>query len=240
MDVGTVFDMIVADSLARSALAPGTTTTSLTTACKLSLLKTPLPVDDDTPREIGRVDPGLRAVIRQLVTGEAAWPLFLTGQPGRGKSAAALLMADYVQGSAYYRFTRLLKAFEWARTHDDRGNRGGVVVKRYRPLSTAADESRLKLAEEVLNERQFWTYLTAAPLVVVDDLATRGGYTEPQYDQFYDLLEERKRKPTVVVSNLSLADLLKIFDERIVSRLARGTMFTLTGRDQRLDGKVQP
>lgn len=197
-----------------------------------------MPVDDDTPREIGLIDQELRSVIRQLVVGEAAWPLFLTGKPGRGKTAAGLCMADYVHGSAYYRFTRLLKAFEWARTHDDRGNRGGVVVKRWRPQSTAADERRMKLTEEVLNERQFWTYLTSAPLVVVDDLATRGGYTEPQYDQFYDLLEERKLKPTVIISNLALADLLKVFDERIVSRLARGTIFTLTGRDQRLDGKV--
>lgn len=188
-------------------------------------------MDDNTPREIGRIDERLRLVIRGLAAGELPWPFFLTGDAGRGKSAAALCLADHVAGSAYYRFTRFLKAFDWSRTE------GGVLVKKWRPASTLENEPRMNRDEVGMSEREFWAYLSASPLVVIDDLGTRGGYTEPQYDQFYDLVEDRKFKPLVVVSNHPLAKLSEVFDDRIVSRLAQGTQFTISGRDRRLDGK---
>lgn len=228
-EMGELFDRLVQESLARCAQGPVNTPTCATTA-SLRLLIKPQPVLDATPREIGLIDPQLRAVLRQLIRGELPWPLFLTGAPGRGKSAAALCLADYVAGAVYFRFTRLLKAFEWARSES------GVAVREWRPSSTFCEETKFIQATRNMSDFEFWQYLKAAPLVVVDDLATRGGYTEPQYDQFYDLVEERKRRPLVLVSNLSLADLGRVFDERIVSRIAAGTVFTLSGRDRRLEG----
>lgn len=194
------------------------------------MLETAQRINDDTPRRISEIDQELRKEIRGLVSGELPWPFFLTGAPGRGKSAAALCLADHVADSVYYRFTRLLKAFEWARS-------GEASVERWMKRSTDAGDTQMVMRRESMKEWRFWDYLRLAPLVVIDDLATRGGYTEPQYDQFYDLIEDRKMRPTMIVSNVSLTELGKIFDERIVSRLARGTIFTLTGRDRRLDDK---
>jgi DNA replication protein DnaC len=53
------------------------------------------------------VDSGLRAVFRRLVTAEAPWPLFLYGDVGTGKTAAALCLCDHVENS-YYRTVRAL------------------------------------------------------------------------------------------------------------------------------------
>lgn len=188
----------------------------------------PRPVSDGTPREIGQIDNGLRDVIRGLVKGEQPWPFFLTGKPGRGKSAAALCLADHVADAVYFRFTMFLRACEAAR----RDGSGAITV--WRPTSTASDEKNWRQQTLMLNEREYWLHLKNAPLVIIDDLATRGGYTEPQYDHLYDLVEERKFKPLMIVSNLPLPQLSDVFDDRIVSRLGRGTIFTLGGPDRRI------
>ncbi len=187
----------------------------------------PMQMDDDTPREIGQIDAELRGIIRGLVIGSLPWPLFLTGAPGRGKSAAALCLCDLVRDSFYFRFTKFLKCLEWARQKE-------VSLLRWR--ETGPDMPS-KLTNVSFNEANLYTTLKNAPLVCIDDLATRGGYTEPQYDLFYDLVEDRKLKPLIIVSNLSLQQLGEVFDDRILSRLARGTIFTLAGRDRRLDEK---
>lgn len=93
---------------------------------------------------------------------------------------------------------------------------------------------KFKLENVNYTEPNFWKAIREFPLVVIDDLATRGGYTEPQYDHLYDLIEERSLKPLVLVSNLSLKELGTVFDDRIVSRIARGTVFTLQGSDRRV------
>lgn len=230
---GIVFDLAVKASLERCARAAANMTTSPISAKRLTLLKEPRRYPDDTPRELAEIDERLRAAIRGLVNGELEWPFFVTGLVGRGKSAAALCLVDYVADSIYFRFTRLLKHFEWARN-------GNAMIPRFLPASTSADEKRIVIKEEPMDDRKFWNYLMRSPLVVVDDIATRTGYSDPQYDQFYDLVEGRKLKPTVFVSNLALPELAKVFDERIASRIAAGTIFTLSGRDRRILRKGLP
>ena len=225
---GLIFEQVVQASVARCA-ARGTTTISPTSAKALGLLRNPLPVPDETNREWALVDENLRRVLHDLVIGQLPWPFFLTGGPGRGKSAAVLCLADHVQGAVYFRFTRLLKAFEWSRL--DRG----VILRRWQRRSTDACDDRLVLRHQFFNETDFFNFLIGAPLLVIDDIGTRGGYTEPQYDQFYDIVEERKHRPLILVSNLTLKVLGDVFDERILSRLAVGTRFTLAGHDRRLN-----
>jgi hypothetical protein len=43
---------------------------------------------------MSKVDPQLRDLFKQLVNGQAKWPLYLYGPAGAGKSCAALCLAD--------------------------------------------------------------------------------------------------------------------------------------------------
>jgi len=222
MDIGETFDQIVRQS--QAACAAGKTTSPRSRgAMKLTLATAPAPVADDTPREIALIDPDLRAKLRQLVCEEVPWPLFLHGQAGRGKTAAVLCLADRVPGAFYFRFPRLLKSFLWATKE------GGIEVS-----WSIAEAGEVKRQKVKCNEHSFFRYLAGTPLLVVDDVATRSGYTDAQYDNFYEVLEERKFKPTVVVSNLDLNGIATVFDDRVASRLARGTAFQLGGDDRRL------
>jgi hypothetical protein len=205
------------------------TKTSYTTTAKLALLKEPRPMRDDTPREVSLIDPKLREVFRGLVKGELPWPLFLTGKPGRGKTAAVLCLADYVQGALYIRFPRLLKSFLWS------SQPSGVAIERQQFNEHAEPGRQLHWKSECYNEYEFFRLLTRVPLLVIDDVATRSSYTDPQFDNFYEVLDDRKRKPMIIASNLSLDELGDVFDDRIKSRVARGTIFTLGGPDRRIN-----
>ena len=55
----------------------------------------------DLPRQWKQIDQGLRALLWKLACGNAAWPCYLHGPTGRGKSCAALALADITAG-AYY------------------------------------------------------------------------------------------------------------------------------------------
>lgn len=62
------------------------------------------------PREIARVQDPLLQIFRSLAAGRAPWPLFLWGAEGRGKSCAALALADYVPRSVYLTCFALVKS----------------------------------------------------------------------------------------------------------------------------------
>lgn len=50
---------------------------------------------------MGGVHRDLREVFRQLVGGVRRWPLFLFGEPGNGKTAAALTLCDWAANRRY-------------------------------------------------------------------------------------------------------------------------------------------
>ena len=79
-----------------------------------------------------------------------------------------------------------------------------------------------------------------ASLLVLDDLGVRRP-SEGMFHLLFDVLELRKSLPTVITSNKSLDELCEVYtDGRIYSRLAAGTVLTLTGDDRRIgdDGTV--
>ena len=55
----------------------------------------------ETHREFSLVDGSLQAVLRDLISGNRPWPLYLLGAVGSGKSAAALAVLDHVGGLFY-------------------------------------------------------------------------------------------------------------------------------------------
>ena len=98
------------------------------------------------------------------------------------------------------------------------------------------DLSQFKRGEE---ESARWKRVTQCRLLTMDDLGVRMP-TEYMSAKFFDLLEARKGKPTVITSNHPLqrleghaAPLGELFDDRILSRLAAGRMVCLQGADRR-------
>lgn len=80
---------------------------------------------------------------------------------------------------------------------------------------------------------------TACEVLFIDDLGTEPTYKNVTLENFYLVLNERKMRklPTVITTNLDLADIRERYDERISSRIAdRETSITLllSGSDKRL------
>lgn len=164
-------------------------------------------------RSIALIEPALRQTIRGLVIGELAWPLVLHGSIGTGKTCAALALLDYA-GGEYHTVSSLCD------------------------LLIQAQQGRLEWSElgrgGNIWPEGVWKRIAAAPLVVLDELGTRETVSDAQFEAVKRCIDERAWKPFVAISNLPLASLGRLYDARIVSRLASGTTFEIHGKDRRL------
>lgn len=80
---------------------------------------------------------------------------------------------------------------------------------------------------------------TNCEVLFIDDLGTEPTYKNVTLENFYLVLNERKMRklPTIITTNLDLADIRERYDERMTSRIAdRETSITLllNGSDKRL------
>lgn len=82
----------------------------------------------------------------------------------------------------------------------------------------------------------WWHDWREARCVLVDEIGTRKTVTDHQYETLKRLIDERERVggPAVFVSNVGLEDLGRLYDDRIASRLAAGTMVVFGGEDRRV------
>lgn len=164
-------------------------------------------------RYVDRISQPLRDVIRHLVSGKSPWPLYLTGAAGGGKTSAALCLLDHAGGfywTASELCRQLIECQQGRATWSFEGRSGSLTVP------------------------AFWRQQGSASLVVLDEIGARDRATDHHYECVKDLIDCREQKPFVVIGNLSFEAVAKIYDDRIVSRLAAGTVFSLTGDDLRL------
>ncbi len=160
------------------------------------------------------IDGALRTMIRRCVAGEADWPLLIWGEAGSGKTCAGLCMVDSFGGWAV----------DLPDLHD-------LVLKaRARLLSNSGG-----FAETLDGIGGVWDTWKRASLTVLDEVGQREP-TDAQYDTLKRALDLREGLPAVVISNLPMPKLKRVYDDRIVSRLSAGTVVGLTG-DRRLKGK---
>ena len=145
-------------------------------------------------RQAEQVRQMLRAVQR-----EAAWPLYIYGNPGSGKTCIAALI--------YEAFTR-------------------------RPMWSRADDFLLEYVDRGDGRKALQAKVEGTPCLFLDDLGVRPP-TPPMLQAIFDVLEMRKGRPVVIVSNHDLRKLSEIYDERIVSRLSAGTVLEIRGQDRR-------
>ena len=145
-------------------------------------------------RQAEQVRQMLRAVQR-----EAAWPLYIYGNPGSGKTCIAALI--------YEAFTR-------------------------RPMWSRADDFLLEYVDRGDGRKALQAKVDGTPCLFLDDLGVRPP-TPPMLQAIFDVLEMRKGRPIVIVSNHDLRKLSELYDERIVSRLSAGTVLEIRGQDRR-------
>lgn len=159
------------------------------------------------------IDPALRTAIRAAVLAETPWPLVVHGPAGCGKTCAALCVLDHA-GGEYHTAAGLCE----------------TIIR--------AQQGRLEWSHEgrggMLWPEQFWRKLAAASLVVLDELGSRERVSDHHYECVKRVLDDRAGKPLIVLSNLGLEKIASLYDDRIASRLAAGTVVRMEGDDRRL------
>ena len=167
-------------------------------------------VDLNLPRNIDKIDATTRTSIRHCTLGKSPWPLVLIGGPGTGKTCAALVMLD-VYGGCYFELRDLNNLLNRARSGE---------------LFYGGENGRQ------VCEGDIWDSWKRCTVSVLDEIGLRSP-TEAQYETLKRAVDVREGNASVIASNAPL-DLLKtVYDDRIVSRLASGTVVAMPSQDRR-------
>lgn len=164
-------------------------------------------------RTLAGIDKDVRLAIRQTVSGESPWPLFVHGPAGCGKTCAALCLLDYAGGGYYVASelcSRMIDAQHGHVTFSSNGRSGNVWPG------------------------DIWKWIDLAPLIVLDELGSRDRVSDFAYETIKRVIDRRACRPFVVLSNWGLAEIGRLYDDRIASRLAAGTVIHLDDMDRRL------
>lgn len=139
------------------------------------------------------------------------------GPTGRGKTeAAAAIYCGWSRNPIWRDTSAILDTIVDCRRSQSGcliQDRGGVVVEVW--------------------ERTEKEKFANASLAVLDDVGVRDA-TPAAYKILLDLVNSRKQKTTIYTSNLSPADLQRLYDARIVSRMCSGTCIQFSGPDRRM------
>jgi DNA replication protein DnaC len=157
------------------------------------------------------IAPSIRKRVENVIEGIDPWPLVLVGGVGTGKTCTAGCMLDLAAGQRIYKTVpQLAEDLVLA-------GKGELSESGY-PVSTSG----------------YWARWREAALVVLDELGTRERASDFVYESVKRAIDERQDMPAVFISNLGLDDLAKVFDDRVSSRLAQGTVIHFDGPDRRL------
>lgn len=162
---------------------------------------------------MAQIPSALREQMAEVVEGKFPWPMTLLGTVGSGKTCAALALCDHVYRSMYETFAGhcdLLRMAQEGKLEWYSNGQGGKTTMAH-----------------------MWKGYRDAPLVVLDEIGSREKASDFQYGCLYDMLEFRECRPLILISNLSLEELARVFDERIVSRIIAGTPILVEGADLR-------
>lgn len=164
----------------------------------------------DLPRSRELVKPELADAINSCLRGESDWPLLVLGPPGVGKTFGILTALDAFHRSVYTSPSELHRKVLAA----DRGEvRNGAGFRVH--------------AQSIFDE------IADASLVGVDEIGLRSEVSDAHYENFKRLCDLRDHKATIYVSNVMPQKIAAIYDARILSRVASGTVVTLKGEDRR-------
>lgn len=149
--------------------------------------------------------------------GELPWPYFLSGTVGIGKSLAALCVCDYSRASIYTTLDELCEDLSLARK--------GLLHRRNDYSGRSA------------SVRDIWLSVSRVELVVVDEIGEEDEVWDSKRKVLRRVLDDRVNLPLILISNLKLAKVAELYDDRIASRMSAGTVRRIEGPDRRLEGK---
>lgn len=155
------------------------------------------------PRARAMVPERIAEAMRDLAKHGEPWPLVLVGRTGGGKTCAALCAIDHFGGW----YTELADFSE--------------LVLRARAGELQADGGYRYTTDDV------WRRWSEANLTVIDEIGLRTP-TDNQFETLKRMLDRREGMPLIVISNFRLPELARVYDDRIVSRLACGTVIETT------------
>ena len=164
------------------------------------------------PRKVELVPPELKTAIRNCRLALSPWPLFIWGGVGTGKTRFALLVHDFFGG-------RLAEFSE--------------LVDEFRSAKCGTLRDTLRLGEPLMSEVAWLNRISAHRLLVIDEIGLRET-TDHARETLSRVLNVRECLPTLLVSNLSPAEIATNFDERVASRMCVGTVVHVAGGDRRL------
>lgn len=82
-------------------------------------------------------------------------------------------------------------------------------------------------------EYDLWEWIGGKALAVLDELGARERVGELHYGAVKHFADARQGRPAIFISNLEPKDLLRVYDDRVYSRITSGTCFRLDGQDRR-------
>jgi DNA replication protein DnaC len=176
------------------------------------------------------VPPALRETLLQAFR-DWAFPIYMFGPPGRGKtSAAACCYRSAVCRSQFITCLEFVRLVQQCRTSEDH---------RCYALNPEYGHSETQLWEQFVNGKVDFGWKperATVDLLVVDDIGIRTP-SDSVFGIVYELIDRRGRRPTILTGNLEPEDLYSVFDGRVASRILSGTTIKVTGTDRRLEGK---
>jgi hypothetical protein len=155
-----------------------------------------------------RIPRPIETAMCDVVSGKRPWPLVLCGGPGVGKTCASLYLADRCRGLA--RYTTF-----------------GALTETVRRAKCGELWDEGSHAETRLYPEDVWERWQRATLAVLDELGVRGDPSEFAREVLTEAIDRRFCRPLVVASNLDLDRLAGLYDDRVASRLAAGTVVNL-------------
>jgi DNA replication protein DnaC len=153
----------------------------------------------------------LRQAFAQAVSGQIPWPLFVHGPPGTGKTCAGLALCDHVRRSHYVTVADLV-----GRVLDSFSKRAPFDWDSIRPIDWRDPPAK-----------------RGRTLLVLDELGVRANVSDTHYDVVQRVLDSWESFPLVLISNLDITRLARIYDDRIASRCEAGTVVEVKGHDRR-------
>ena len=166
----------------------------------------------DIARDVEMVAEPVREAVRRCAAGDSPWPLVLVGPAGTGKTCAILSLLDRVCGQTRY----------WAEPEACA-----------QLIDAAAGRLHGGGAYDI-TVAGWWQRWRDAAMAALDDIGGRT-ISDHRYETLKRCLDTRTGKPTVYATNMTLAQIDKLYDDRIASRLAGGTVVYVTGQDRRVN-----
>lgn len=137
--------------------------------------------------------------------------MLVLGQPGVGKTYGALTVVDAFDRSIYTTPTDLHRESCMA-------ERGELYRRSYKVWFDS-----------------YWEEIGQASVVIIDEIGLRSEVTDPHYETLKRLCDLRDYRPAIYISNVTPEKISSIYDARVLSRMACGTVLEIKGEDRRFN-----